>query len=56
MNLGTLIYTRLKGELVSQGIRADTAMLDFEDALMPSWGNLMAGQRNVRAAAAAARL
>jgi malate synthase len=35
----------------ADGIRADTAMLDFEDALMPAWGNLMAGQRNARAAA-----
>ncbi|HKI97397.1 MAG TPA: malate synthase A [bacterium] len=35
----------------ADGIRADTAMLDFEDALMPAWGNLMAGQRNVRAVA-----
>jgi malate synthase len=35
----------------ADGARADTAMLDFEDALKPSWGNLMAGQRNVIGAA-----
>ena len=34
------------------GVRADTAMLDFEDALMPSWENLLAGQLNCRGAAA----
>ncbi|HEX7928940.1 MAG TPA: malate synthase A [bacterium] len=35
----------------TDGARADTAMLDFEDALKPSWDNLMAGQRNVLGAA-----
>lgn len=35
----------------SGGVRADTAMLDFEDALKPSWRNLISGQLNVKAAA-----
>jgi malate synthase len=35
----------------SDGARADTAMLDFEDALKPSWSNLMAGQVNLKGAA-----
>jgi malate synthase len=35
----------------ADGARADTAMLDFEDALKPSWANLMAGQINLIAAA-----
>jgi malate synthase len=35
----------------ADGVRADTAMLDFEDALMPSWQNVLAGLRNVRAVA-----
>jgi malate synthase len=35
----------------SDGARADTAMVDFEDALKPSWANLLAGQVNVRGAA-----
>src|SRR5262245_42659587 len=35
----------------ADGARADTAMLDFEDALKPSWDNLMAGQINLIGAA-----
>ena len=33
------------------GHRADAAMLDFEDSMKPSWGNVMQGVENVRAAA-----
>ncbi len=33
------------------GARADTAMVDFEDSLKPSWDNLMNGQLNVLGAA-----
>lgn len=34
------------------GHRADAAMLDFEDSMKPSWGNVMQGVENVRDAAA----
>ncbi len=34
------------------GHRADAAMLDFEDSMKPSWGNVMQGAENVAAAAA----
>ena len=34
------------------GMRADAAMLDFEDSMMPSWGNVVRGLANLRAAAA----
>jgi len=34
------------------GHRADTAMLDFEDAMKPTWTNVMDGVRNVREAVA----
>jgi malate synthase len=33
------------------GERADCAMLDFEDSMMPAWGNVVAGFRNLAAAA-----
>ena len=33
------------------GHRADAAMLDFEDSMKPSWGNVMQGVENVRDAA-----
>lgn len=33
------------------GVRADAAMLDFEDSMKPSWANVLAGIRNVRGAA-----
>ncbi len=36
----------------ADGVRADTAMLDLEDAMKPEWGNLMAAVLNVRDAAA----
>lgn len=36
----------------ADGVRADTAMLDLEDAMKPEWGNVMAAVLNVRAAAA----
>jgi malate synthase len=36
----------------ADGARADTAMLDLEDAMKPEWGNLMAAVLNVGAAAA----
>lgn len=29
------------------GVRADTAMVDLEDSLKPSWANVMAGIRNI---------
>ena len=35
----------------SDGSRADTAMLDFEDALKPSWRNIVDGMINIRAVA-----
>ncbi len=35
----------------SDGSRADTAMLDFEDALKPSWSNIVDGMINIRAVA-----
>ena len=35
----------------SEGARADTAMLDFEDAMKPSWANVMAGLVNLKGAA-----
>lgn len=35
----------------ADGSRADTAMLDLEDALKPSWANLMAAQVNILGAA-----
>lgn len=34
------------------GARADTAMLDFEDSMKPTWTNVMRGVRNVVGAAA----
>ena len=34
----------------ADGIRADAAMVDFEDSLKPSWANLMQGQLNVQGA------
>jgi malate synthase len=33
------------------GVRADAAMLDFEDSMMPSWGNVVRGLANLRGAA-----
>jgi len=33
------------------GARADAAMLDFEDSMKPSWGNVMQGVRNLAEAA-----
>ncbi len=36
----------------ADGVRADTAMLDLEDAMKPEWGNVMAALLNVRDAAA----
>ncbi|HUJ75541.1 MAG TPA: malate synthase A [bacterium] len=35
----------------AEGVRADTAMLDLEDAMHPWWGNVMAAVLNVKAAA-----
>ncbi len=35
----------------ADGHRADAAMLDFEDSMKPSWGNVMQGVENVKAAA-----
>lgn len=35
----------------SDGLRADAAMLDFEDSMKPSWGNVIAGFENVIGAA-----
>lgn len=35
----------------SGGVRADTAMLDFEDSLKPSWDNVIRGFKNVIGAA-----
>ena len=35
----------------ADGERADAAMLDFEDSMKPSWGNVIAGVENVIAAA-----
>ncbi len=35
----------------ADGVRADAAMLDFEDSTMPSWGNVMRGLLNLRGAA-----
>jgi len=35
----------------ADGHRADMAMLDFEDSMMPSWPNVLDGYDNVRAAA-----
>lgn len=34
-----------------QGARADTAMLDFEDSMKPSWNNVLSGVKNVIGAA-----
>ncbi|MEM1116514.1 MAG: malate synthase A [Bacteroidota bacterium] len=34
----------------ADGERADAAMLDFEDSMKPSWGNVVAGVQNVAAA------
>ena len=31
----------------ADGVRADAAMLDFEDSMKPSWQNVMAGVRNL---------
>lgn len=33
-----------------EGICADTAMLDFEDSMKPTWANVIAGHHNVREA------
>ncbi len=33
----------------SSGFRADTAMLDFEDSMKPSWGNVVSGLENIKA-------
>jgi malate synthase len=33
-----------------QGARADMAMMDFEDSMMPSWPNVLAGLYNAREA------
>lgn len=33
----------------SEGHRADTAMLDFEDSMRPTWGNVLSGYQNIRA-------
>lgn len=30
-----------------EGFRADTAMLDFEDSMMPSWKNVLSGYQNI---------
>ena len=35
----------------AEGVRADAAMLDFEDSMMPSWRNVLDGLRNLRGAA-----
>lgn len=35
----------------AQGVRADTAMVDLEDSLKPSWSNIIAGIRNIAGAA-----
>lgn len=35
----------------SEGVRADAAMLDFEDSMKPSWDNVIAGLHNVIGAA-----
>jgi len=35
----------------ADGVRADAAMLDFEDSMKPSWGNVMAGVENLIGAA-----
>jgi malate synthase len=34
-----------------EGLRADAAMLDFEDSMKPSWGNVLAGLENYGGAA-----
>ncbi|TDJ05382.1 MAG: malate synthase A [Deltaproteobacteria bacterium] len=34
----------------AEGFRADTAMLDFEDSMMPSWTNVLSGYQNFIAA------
>ena len=34
----------------ADGIRADMAMLDFEDSMKPDWGNVLNGIENVKAA------
>ncbi len=34
-----------------EGMRADAAMLDFEDSMMPSWANVVRGLANLRGAA-----
>ena len=31
------------------GFRADTAMLDFEDSMKPSWNNVVCGLENIKA-------
>jgi malate synthase len=31
----------------TEGFRADTAMLDFEDSMMPSWQNVLSGYQNI---------
>ncbi len=36
----------------AEGVRADTAMLDLEDAMKPLWGNVMQSVLNIKAAAA----
>ena len=36
----------------SEGVRADMAMLDFEDSMKPTWNNVLDGYDNVIAAAA----
>ena len=33
----------------SSGFRADTAMLDFEDSMKPSWSNVVSGLENIKA-------
>ena len=35
----------------AEGLRADAAMLDFEDSMMPSWRNVVRGILNLRGAA-----
>ena len=35
----------------AEGVRADAAMLDFEDSMMPSWNNVTSGLMNLRGAA-----
>ncbi|HUP22024.1 MAG TPA: malate synthase A [Thermoanaerobaculia bacterium] len=35
----------------ASGVRADAAMLDFEDSMKPSWPNVLAGLENYRGAA-----